>query len=93
MKSYELEPLEINLNAPNGEYEVTVELTAHCDTVFTLCLQNNSFVECDYEIKKGDKYEKTFKVCVCEQSESLSGIKIQILTDGDLTATAYAQTV
>lgn len=98
MKSYELEPLEINLNAPNGEYEVTVELTAHCDTVFTLYSQHRSFIERDFEIKKGEKHEKTFTVCVCDRHfngaeyEKVNGVKIQIATDGDITATAIAQT-
>ncbi len=99
MNSYELEPLEINLNAPNGTYEITVNIKAHTDTTFNIYSQHRTFVERDYEIKAGDEYEKTFIVNVCDRHfngaeyENVSQIKIQILTDGDITATATAQSV
>lgn len=96
MNSYKLEPLEIKLNAPNGTYEVTVSLTANSDTVFTIYSQHRSFIVRDHEIKKGENFEKTFAVSVCDRHfnggeyESINEIKIQIVTDGDITATAMA---
>lgn len=80
MISYENEPLEINLNAPNGAYEVTVNITAHSDTVFTIYSQHRSFVVRDHNIKAGE-YESDDK------------IHIQIACDGDITATAMASPV
>lgn len=96
MKSYALEPLEINLNAPNGTYEVTVNLKANSDTVFTIYAQHRSFIVRDCKIKMGEAFNKTFAVSVCDRHfrgseyESVPGIKIQIATDGDVTATAMA---
>lgn len=97
MNSYKLNPLEINLTAPNGTYEITVNLKAHNDTVFNIYSQHRTFVERDYEIKEGEEYEKTFIVNVCDRHfngrdyENVPRVKIQILTDGDVTATAMAQ--
>ncbi len=99
MNSYELEPLEIKLSAPNGTYEVTVNIKAHSNTTFNIYSQHRTFVERDFEIKEGEEYEKTFIVNVCDRHfngaeyEQVTGIKIEILSDGDLTATAMAQSV
>jgi lysophospholipase L1-like esterase len=99
MNSYKLEPLEIELNAPNGTYEVTVNITAHNDTVFTIYAQHRSFIVRDYPIKSGETFEKTFAVSVCDRHfhgasyENVKGIKLQIATDGDLTATATASPI
>ncbi|MDD6763607.1 MAG: hypothetical protein PUD92_08300 [Clostridiales bacterium] len=99
MNTYSLEPLEINLAVPNGTYEVTINLKAHSDTVFTLYSQHSNIIDRDVEIKKNSEYTKTFTVNVCNRSindeeyENVSGINIQIATDGDLTATAAASPV
>lgn len=98
MNSYNLEPLEINLNAPNGSYEVTVNIKAHCDTVYNIYSQHRTFVVRDREIKAGEEQEITFIVNVCDRHfhgadyEKVPGIKISIVSDGDLTATAAATT-
>lgn len=94
-----MEPLEINLAVPNGNYEVTLNLTAHCDTVFTVYAQHRSFVVRDYAIRAGETFEKKFIVNVCDRKfngaeyENVTGIKIQLVCDGDLTATAAAEPV
>lgn len=99
MNSYNLEPLEINLKAPEGNYEVTVNIKAHCDTVYNIYSQHRTFVVRDKAIKAGEEQEITFIVNVCDRHfhgaefEKAEGIKISIVCDGDLTATAMASTV
>ena len=44
MTEYKLEPLVIALNAPKGNYEVTVSINAHCDTVLSIFEENIGFV-------------------------------------------------
>ena len=96
MKSYVNEPLEIHLNAPNGCYEVCVNIKAHCDTVFTLYAQHRNVIRRDVEIKAGEEKDFTFAVSVFDRHfhggsyEKADGIKIQIATDGNVTATATA---
>ncbi|MBQ3426528.1 MAG: hypothetical protein IJH37_05210 [Clostridia bacterium] len=96
MRSYVNEPLEINLAAPNGNYEVTLSIKAHCDTVFTVYAQHRSVIRRDIGISKGESMDITFAVSVFDRHfhgadyEKVSGIKIQIATDGDITATAAA---
>ena len=98
MNSYKLEPLEINLTAPNGNYEVTVYIKAHCDTTYNIYSQHRTFVALDKEIKAGEEQELKFIVSVCDrhfhdaQYEKENGVKISILSDGDITATAAATT-
>lgn len=99
MNSYNLEPLEINLNAPNGNYEVTVCIKAHCDTTYNIYSQFRTFVVRDKKISAGEEQEIKFIVNVCDRHfhgaeyENVKGIKISILSDGDLTATAAATPV
>lgn len=99
MTSYTADPLEINMNVPNGNYEVTVNIKAHSDTVFCIFAQNRSFFVRDYSIKAGETAEFTFIVNVCnrhfygDEYRTVPGIKIQIVTDGDITATASASPV
>ncbi len=99
MNTYEIEPLEIDLTVPNGSYEVTLRLKAHSDTMFTVYAQHRSFIVRDYEIKAEEEYEKTFIVNVCDRHfngaeyEHVTGIKIQLACDGDITATAAAEPV
>ncbi|MGN0164025.1 MAG: GDSL-type esterase/lipase family protein [Candidatus Ornithomonoglobus sp.] len=99
MNTYKLEPLTIELAVPNGAYEVTVNIKAHNDTFFTIYSQHRSFVDRDVEISKNGEYTKTFAVSVCDRHfngaeyENVPGIKLQIATDGDITATAAASPV
>ena len=94
MKCYTSEPLEINIPVPNGTYEVSLDLKAHSDTVFTIYAQHRSFILRDKSVKAGESFEIIFTVSVCDRHfngaayESVPGIKIQIVTDGDITATA-----
>ena len=99
MERYISEPLEINIPVPNGTYEVRVNLMAHSDTVFTIYSQHRSFVLRDKRIKAGEEFEITFAVSVCDRHfngaeyEKVPGVKIQIATDGDITATAAVSTL
>ncbi len=99
MNGYINEPLEINMPAPNGTYEITVTITAHSDTTFSLYSQHRSFIVRDREIKKGESVDITFAVSVSDRHfaeceyEKAAGIKIQIATDGDITATAAVSPV
>lgn len=99
MNSYMLEPLEIDLNAPNGNYEVTVDIKAHSDTVFSVYSQNRYFHAIDRHISAGEEAELKFIVNVCDYHFydcdycAVPGIKISIASDGDLTVTAAAQPV
>lgn len=94
MIDYELEPLEINLNAPNGTYEITVNIKAYSDTVFSIYAQQRILITSDYEIKSGEEFEHKFTVNVSDDEyENLKGIKIRIDCDGDLSATAMAQNI
>lgn len=99
MNTYELEPLEINLNAPNGNYEVTVNIRSHSNTVFSLYSQNRYFHVIDRCIAAGEEAEFKFIVNVCDYHFfdcdycTVNGIKISIACDGELTATAAAEPV
>ena len=53
MTEYSLEPLVITLNAPKGNYEVTVSVKSHCDTVFSVFEESAGFVTEDKEITNG----------------------------------------
>lgn len=94
MNSYTAEPLEINASVPNGSYEVTVSIKAHSDTVFNIYAQSRSFFVRDCRISSGEEKEFKFLVNVCDRHfygdkyRSVPGVKIQIVCDGDLTATA-----
>lgn len=99
MNSYNIEPLEINLNAPNGNYEVTVNIKAHSNTVFSIYSQNRYFHVIDRQLAAGNEAEFKFIVNVCDYHFydcdycTVPGIKITIACDGDITATAAAQPV
>lgn len=82
------EPLEINITVPNGNYEVVLSLKAHSDTVFSVYTQQKSLVVNEREIKSGEAVDITFDVNVFNSDENKSVLNIQILTDGDITATA-----
>lgn len=82
---YELEPLEINLPAPCGTYNVTVCVKAHSTTAFSLYENNSGFIIEDCEIEENQNRDITFKVTTQD------GINIKIYCDGRLTATAMAE--
>lgn len=84
---YELEPLEINLPAPSGTYNVTVSIKAHCETVFSLHEATEGFITEDCEIYENETRDITFNVT----AEDI--ISIKIYCDGRLTATAMAEYV
>lgn len=96
MQSYNNEPLEINLTVPNGTYELTVDIKAHNDTVFTLYTQHRSVILRDKALKAGESFSVCFPVSVFDRHfhgaeyENVPGIKVQLVTDGDITATAMA---
>lgn len=99
MNSYMEEPLEIALAAPEGNYEVTVDIKAHEDTSFCIFAQHRSFAVRDEYIKSGETRSFTFVVNVCgrnfygDKYRDAEGIKIQVVCDGSVTATAAASPV
>lgn len=87
MTEYSLEPLVITLNAPKGNYEVTVSVKSHCDTVFSVFEKTAGFVTEDREITTGANTDIIFKTSTDD------GINVIIYCDGDITATAMAEYV
>ena len=85
MTGYSVEPLVITLNAPKGNYEVTVSIKSHCDTVFSVFEDTVGFVTEDREILKGASTDIKFKTSTDD------GIAVMIYCDGDITATAMAE--
>lgn len=88
MNAYMMEPLEINAAVPCGDYEVTVSVMAHSDTVLSIFAQNRSFYVRDFKLCRREEKDITFTVNVCSDIFGTNGIKIQLVCDGDLTATA-----
>ena len=87
MTEYSLEPLVITLNAPKGNYEVTVSVKSHCDTVFSVFEESAGFVTEDREISNGTSADIMFRTSTDD------GINVIIYCDGDITATAMAEYV
>ncbi len=85
MTEYHLEPLVITLNAPKGNYEVTVTIKSQCDTVFSIFENSAGFVTEDREISNGASIDIKF------ETSTDDGIAITIYCDGDITATAMAE--
>lgn len=90
---YNKEPLEIKVNAPFGNYEVTVTIKAHSDTIYRIYSQSRRFIVLDREIKSGEEQTITFIANVYSLFSSngtaeKNGVEVYILTDGDITATA-----
>lgn len=79
------EPLIINLNAPSGKYKVTLSVTAHCDTVFSVSELSAGDICSDRHISVGETADIPFEVVTS------GDISIEIRTDGNLTATAMAE--
>ncbi len=85
MTEYRLEPLVIELNAPKGNYEITVSIKSHNDTVFSIFEENTGFVTKDKEIQNGASTDIKF------ETSTNDGIVVIIYCDGDITATAMAE--
>ena len=85
MTSFNLEPLVIVLNAPRGNYEVTVSIKSHCDTVFSVFEETAGFITEDREITTGASADIMFRTSTDD------GIEVIIYCDGDITATAFAE--
>ena len=90
MIKYENEPLEIKTDVPNGNYDVTLDITAHSDTVYTVYSQNRRFIAEDVEIRAGEKHEIKFIANVCDyvrrdSAHVVNGVEIYIACDGDIT--------
>ena len=85
MTNFNLEPLVIVLNAPRGNYEVTVSIKSHCDTVFSVFEETAGFVAENREITTGANTDIMFRTSTDD------GIEVIIYCDGDITATAFAE--
>lgn len=84
---YELEPLEINLPAPSGTYNVTVSIKAHSYTVFSIAEDSCGYIIENSEIYENETRDVSFSV------KADDTISIKIYCDGRLTATAMAEYV
>lgn len=90
MVKYEREPKEIRIAVPNGNYEVTLEITAQLDAVYTVYCQNRRFVAVDREISAGETQKLTFVVNVCDYirrdaAYTVDSIQIYIVCDRELS--------
>ena len=99
MKSYTNEPLVISIEVPNGNYEVTVSIKAHEDTVFSLLSHARRFIRNDVEIKANESMDITFNANVCDFHKDgadyteVKTLDVFILCDGAVTATAAVSPV
>lgn len=99
MKSYINEPLVISMAVPNGNYEVTLSIKAHEDTVFSVLSQSRRFIRNDVVIKDGESMDIVFNANVCDyhfdggEYTEVKTIDIYILCDGAVTATAAVSPV
>ena len=99
MKSYINEPLVISMAVPNGNYEVTLSVKAHEDTVFSVLSQSRRFIRNDVEIKNGESMDIVFNANVCDyhfdggEYTEVKTIDTYILCDGAVTATAAVSPV
>lgn len=84
MTKYTLEPLLIELAAPEGEYEVTLTINAESDTLCTISEKSQGTVAEDKPLMQG-KTDIIFTV------QTDGDISIEIFCDGDIRATAMAQ--
>ena len=99
MKSYKNEPLKIEMPVPNGNYEVTLTIKAHEDTVYTVLSQSRRFIRVDESIRSGETRDIVFNASVCDYHKSgeeyteVEAVQIYILCDGAVTATAAVSPV
>ncbi|MDE6620788.1 MAG: rhamnogalacturonan acetylesterase [Lachnospiraceae bacterium] len=90
MIQYNREPQEIKTAVPNGNYEVTLGITAHADAIYTVYCQNRRFVAVDRKISAGETQKFTFVVNVCDYirrdaAYTVDSIQIYIVCDSDLS--------
>lgn len=85
MTKYNLEPLVIELNAPKGDYEITVSIKAHSDTVFSIFDETAGFVTEDRALRNGENVDIKFK------TSTDNDIAVLVYCDGEITATAIAE--
>ena len=90
MVKYEREPKEIRIAVPNGNYEVTLEIIAQLEAVYTVYCQNRRFVAVDREISAGETQKLTFVVNVCDYirrdaAYTVDSIQIYIVCDRELS--------
>lgn len=89
---YTEEPMQIITPVPNGNYEVTLTVSAMSDTMFSVTVQNRRFVVLDCKINRGEVKEFTFAVNVCdyhkhgEEYTKCENLIIEILCDGEINA-------
>lgn len=98
MKTYEKEPLKIVTPVPNGNYEVTLNLKASSDTVYSVFSQHRRFIEIDREIKNGEEHTITFIANVCDHIDKHGELHPEELTaaivcDGDITVTSMVSPI
>ncbi len=99
MNSYTNEPLVISMAVPNGNYEVTLSIKAHEDTVFSVLSQSRRFIRNDVAIKNGESMDIVFNANVCDfhmhgaDFHEVKTLDVFILCDGNVTATAAVSPV
>ncbi len=79
------EPLNITMGVQAGTYEVTLNITAHSDTTFFVTEINTGRVWDECEIAEDESRSLAFNVTAKNE------INITIHTEGDMTATAFAE--
>lgn len=91
MLSYQVQPVEIKKDVPNGIYRVTIHIQAEEDQNICVFAQHRSFVVRDQALKQGEVFTKTFIVAVFDRNffgvdyEKADGIKIEVLSEGKNT--------
>lgn len=99
MENYTNEPLLISMEVPNGNYEVTVSVRAHENTVFSILSQARRFIANDVRINANESIDITFNANVCDFHKAgddyteVKTLDTYILCDGNVTATATASPV
>ena len=99
MKSYTNKPFLISTAVPNGNYEVTISIKAHENTVFSILSRARRFIRNDVEIQANESMEITFNANVCDfhkfgaDYNEVKTIDTYILCDGSITATAAVSPV
>lgn len=83
--TYQKEPLEINMPAQSGKYNVTVSVKAHSDTVFSLWEASYGYVTENSDIGENEARD------ICFTADITDCISIKIYCDGDLSATVMAE--
>lgn len=93
MINYKKEPMKIKSAVPNGNYKVTLSITAQVDTIYTVYSQNRRFVAQNRKICAGEIQKIVFIANVCDYIRrdavhNVDGIEIDIACDDKLSAIA-----